>query len=192
MKKIILSLAIVAAVGAIVVGGTIAYFSDTETSTGNTFTAGAIDLKVDSECSYNGESSDQCGTWGQGGDGLDITNEKFFDFADVKPGDSGENTISLHVVNNDAYICGYITNLTNDDNGINEPESSVDSTDGVGNGELQDNILVTIWQDNGGNNPHNPDNLCDNVWQDGESVYVYDAPIDSNTGAWLLGHVQGR
>lgn len=45
-KKIILSLSIIGVVAAIAVGGTVAYFSDTETSTGNTFTAGTIDISV--------------------------------------------------------------------------------------------------------------------------------------------------
>jgi len=49
MKKIILSLAIVGVVGAIAIGGTIAYFSDTETSTGNTFTAGTLNLAVNGQ-----------------------------------------------------------------------------------------------------------------------------------------------
>jgi len=47
MKKIIISLAVVVAVAAIVIGGTIAYFSDTETSTGNTFTTGTIDIDIE-------------------------------------------------------------------------------------------------------------------------------------------------
>jgi hypothetical protein len=51
MKKIILSLAIVGIVGAIAVGGTIAYFSDTATITGNTFTSGTLDLQIDSDAS---------------------------------------------------------------------------------------------------------------------------------------------
>jgi len=42
-----LSLAMIAMVSAVAVGATKAYFSDTETSTGNTFTAGTLDLKVD-------------------------------------------------------------------------------------------------------------------------------------------------
>ncbi len=46
MKKILISLSIIAGVAAIVVGATTAYFSDTETSTGNTFTAGTIDIAV--------------------------------------------------------------------------------------------------------------------------------------------------
>ena len=47
MKKIILSLSVIAVAAAVVVGATTAFFSDTETSTGNTFTAGSIDLKID-------------------------------------------------------------------------------------------------------------------------------------------------
>jgi len=49
MKKIIASLmAVVVAVGSIAVG-TRAYFTDTETSTGNTFTTGTIDIAVDGQ-----------------------------------------------------------------------------------------------------------------------------------------------
>lgn len=44
--KIILSLSVIAAVAVIGVGGTIAYFTDTEASTNNTFTAGTLDLQV--------------------------------------------------------------------------------------------------------------------------------------------------
>jgi len=47
MKKTTLSLVIIGVVATIAIGGTIAYFNDTETSTGNIFVAGSIDLKVD-------------------------------------------------------------------------------------------------------------------------------------------------
>ncbi len=49
MKRIIISLAVVGAVAAAVVVGTTAFFSDTETSTGNTFTAGTIDIAVNGQ-----------------------------------------------------------------------------------------------------------------------------------------------
>ncbi len=49
MKKIAISLGIIGVVAAVVIGGTIAYFSDTETSTGNTFTAGTIDISIDGQ-----------------------------------------------------------------------------------------------------------------------------------------------
>lgn len=46
MKKILISFSIIGIVSAIAIGGTIAYFSDTETSTGNTLSAGTLDLEI--------------------------------------------------------------------------------------------------------------------------------------------------
>lgn len=61
MKRIIGSGAMVLAVLALVVAGTGAFFSDTETSTGNIFTAGTVDLKVDHTFqSYNGVNCETC------------------------------------------------------------------------------------------------------------------------------------
>lgn len=51
----------ITAVAAIAIGGTIAYFSDTETSQGNIFTAGSIDLTVDhTRQTYNGVDCKTC------------------------------------------------------------------------------------------------------------------------------------
>src|SRR3989344_1833379 len=97
MKKIILSLGMIAAVAVVAVGATGAFFSDTETSTGNTFTAGAIDLGIDNHSYYNGELNEET-TWRVD---YDIEGRQFFNFSDIKPGDWGEDTISLHVNNND-------------------------------------------------------------------------------------------
>ncbi len=146
MKKILISLSVVAAVAAVVVGATTAFFSDTETSTGNTFTAGSIDLKVDSECHYynivqtgvdgignpvygyddvgctdpDGNGPVVMGNWSEN----DLQNgvHKFFWFDDIKPGDKGEDTISLHVYSNDAW--GKISMVLGDDldNDCTEPE----------------------------------------------------------------------
>jgi predicted ribosomally synthesized peptide with SipW-like signal peptide len=200
-KRILISLSVIGAVAAIAVGGTIAYFSDTETSTGNTFTAGSLDLKVDSTCHYwqNGVDID-CGAGEAYGNWTETDlgpSYKFFNFGDVKPGDSGENTISIHPVDNDANICAYVTSLVNQENGCNEPEGKVDTgtnecdNPGVGYGELQDNILFTVWRDNGGNNPHTPADLCDNELDPQEHVYVTDAVLDNNSGVWDLGQIKG-
>jgi len=148
MKKILGSVGVLAVVGALVLGATGAFFSDTET--GNTFTAGAIDLKVDSLSTYNGDSYTTT-TWGQNVLGVDITSERFFDFADIKPGDTGLTRVSLHVINNDAYVCAAVSNLASNDNGLTEPENAVDSTSGVGEGELDEEMLWTIWKDTNNN-----------------------------------------
>jgi len=61
MKKILLSSAILVAVGVLVVGGTIAFYNDTETSTGNIFVAGSVDLKIDHLAqTYNGADCETC------------------------------------------------------------------------------------------------------------------------------------
>jgi len=49
MKKILISLITVAVVAGLVGGGAFAYFNDTETSSGNTFTTATLDLKVDGQ-----------------------------------------------------------------------------------------------------------------------------------------------
>ncbi len=48
-KKIFISLAIISVVSVIAIGGTIAYFSDVETSAGNTLSASTIDLTVNGQ-----------------------------------------------------------------------------------------------------------------------------------------------
>jgi len=147
MKRILLSVALVAVtIGAIAAGGTGAFFSDGETSTGNTFTAGAIDLKIDNTSYYNGAVSTST-SWSL----ANLTIEKFFDFPDLKPGDFGEDTISLHVDNNDSYLCASVTLTSNDDNGLTEPEALVDANDGPGNGELANNVNFMWWADDGDN-----------------------------------------
>lgn len=161
MKKILLSSALILFVGgALALGGTGAFFSDTELSSGNTFSAGAIDLKVDNHSYYNGMLNAST-TW----EVSDLTIQKFFDFPDLKPGDIGEDTISLHVNNNDAYLCANVTLTSNDDNGLTEPEALVDGNDGPGNGELASNVYFVWWADDG-----------DNVLEDNEKV-ISEGPI---------------
>ena len=184
MKKILLSLSLIVFIGIVVAGATGAFFSDTETSTGNTFTAGAIDLKVDSEQHYNGNvcvaddgdgfiwegdadypvAGTECdGTW----EGTDLGAQTFFNLTDVKPGDSGENTISLHVLNNDAWACVDVNLTKNNDNSSTEPElESGDVAENLSDdmdGELAQNVYFTAWGDDG-----------DNIWE------VNEPPLFSN------------
>src|SRR3990167_1464422 len=73
---------------------TSAFFSDTETSSGNTLTAGELDLKIDNTSYYN-QASNSATTWPSD----NLPGHLFFDFNDLKPGDRGEDTISLLVQN---------------------------------------------------------------------------------------------
>jgi len=156
MKKILLSIATLGIVGAAVIGGTTAIFSDTEVSEGNTFTAGAIDLTVDNESYYNGELN--TGTsWLQpanldDGQGPGSNGEYwFFDFRDLKPGDWGEDTISLHVNNNDSWLCADVKLTSNQDNGSTEPELNDEDPYTGTRGELADHVNFIWWADDGDN-----------------------------------------
>src|SRR3989344_4692516 len=61
MKKILLSVAGIVVIAGAVTGATIAFYNDTETSTGNIFVAGSIDLKVDHLAqTYNGVDCKTC------------------------------------------------------------------------------------------------------------------------------------
>src|SRR3989338_7821301 len=131
MKKIITSLGVIIAAAALVVGATTAFLSDTETSSGNTFAAGAIDLKIDNESYYNGVLNELT-SWTL----ADLPNGKlFFNFLDLKPDDEGEDTISLHVNDNDAYLCMDVVLTSNDDNFSNKQELDA--------GDLQEDINNT-------------------------------------------------
>jgi predicted ribosomally synthesized peptide with SipW-like signal peptide len=201
--RVLASIGMIVFVAAIVASSTGAFFSDTETSTGNTFTAGALDLKIDSVAHYNGmvcaavgetyhwipegdvtlnassspvvdadmneqaewdafntanplqypEAGTSCtGTWpladlGEG----QLNVGTFFDFEDIKPGDEGENTISVHIDNNDAWMCVSLDNVAEADNGQNEPETEAgdDANDAVG--ELDENLNFFAWVDDGDN-----------------------------------------
>ena len=151
MKKILLSIGILAIVGAVIAGATGAFYKDTETSTGNVFIAGTIDLKVDSRGAvYN---SDLLNGW----ELTDLIDERFFDFVDIKPADHGWRNISLHVGDNDAWACLYVDNKVDDENVAIDPELDAGDTtdDGPGYGELSVNTEVFVWQDNDTNGAYN-------------------------------------
>ena len=82
MKKILLSLAVIAIVAVGAIGATRAYFSDTATISGNTFTSGTMALKID------GNESSAAYTWT---DGFDSGKH----FNNLKPGDLGEQIIDI-------------------------------------------------------------------------------------------------
>ena len=120
MKKILISLMSIALVIGLVGVGVFAYFSDTEDSTGNTFTAGTLDLNV-------------------GGENPNLSPD--FTLGSLAPGDSGTITYTL---NNAGSIDGYLDlqgiGVVNTE-GTN-PES--ETGDIAELGELSDNIYVTV------------------------------------------------
>lgn len=95
MKKIMLSLGVIAIVAVGAIGATRAYFSDTETISGNTFTSGTLALKID-------QNPNPAIQWWTDG----FTNP-YNPFANVKPGDGDQQVLDIKnsgTVNGNATI----------------------------------------------------------------------------------------
>jgi len=111
--------------------GTMSYFSDTEPSTGNSISAGTLDLTLD------------------GGQ----TTVQFLSETSIAPGDSGRATIAIANAGSlPGYIDVEVASLTSYENGLSGNENSVDGSGGdpgAGNGELQDYLEVHAEFQNG-------------------------------------------
>jgi predicted ribosomally synthesized peptide with SipW-like signal peptide len=156
--RIILSIVMLITAAVLIIGATSAFFSDTETSQDNNFTSGSIDLKIDNRSYLNGVL-DNATTWTLN----DLTNQLFFNFSDVKPGDLGEDTVSF-LAENDYWLCANLKLTANDDNTCTESEELDDPTCSEPNtnlfdGELAQNINFVFWADDG-----------DNVLETGEKI----------------------
>jgi len=145
MKKIITSVGMIVFAGALVAGGTGAFFSDTETSTGNVFTAGSIDLSLGSDTSSTNDAN-----------GVEVTNvllannsgRSLFNFTDLKPGDDGAVVFNLMVTSNPSYLCADTALMVGEENLIVDPEADAgDNTYGAGQGELQNYIQFATFAD---------------------------------------------
>ena len=161
MKKILISLMSIALVIGLVGAGSFALFNDTETSTGNTFTAGTLDLNLD------------------GGN----VNVVKFTVADTYPGASGGGTWTLL---NAGSLAGYVdlenisvANAENYDADTNEAEAvdDTDTSNATGGGELGANLdVVLFWDDGtGGGTPGNG-------IQDGAEATIYSGNLGGIAG----------
>ncbi|MFA4871592.1 MAG: TasA family protein [Patescibacteria group bacterium] len=140
MKRILISLSIIAVVATIAIGGTIAYFQDTETSSGNTFSAGILDLKI----------RDQDEDWG---DGVHAT---WTAPPDVKPGDAWDFRIPLVQMQEswDSTVPGNHLEITSDYSVVEENpclEGDTDCQTNLHPGEMAKEMLITrcIYKDFG-------------------------------------------
>jgi predicted ribosomally synthesized peptide with SipW-like signal peptide len=120
-KKLLASIVVIGILAFAIGWGTYSYFSDTETSSGNTFSAGTLDLKVDSK-------DDPLGV--------------YFSVSDVKPGDSGSKNI---VLSNSGTLAGkayiHFKNVVDSPGTTPEPEPTPD------NGELSQNLYIKVLVD---------------------------------------------
>ncbi len=173
MKKILISLGVIGAVAAIAVGGTIAYFSDTETSSGNTFTAGTIDISIDGQNPWTDT----------------------FTMADMKPGYT--DYINFKIENdksdpNPVNVWKKLYNIGEVTETVSEPECTEQNGDSAWDGQGctggidNNNLSSVIWYDlyievyDGSNNllfwqtiyDDDDHRSIDNIFGGGKQVYL--------------------
>jgi len=149
---------------AMVAGVTIAYFSDTETSDSNTFTAGTLNLTVN---------------------GNDGSNTIVFTVANANPGQGGSGTWTLV---NTGNLAGYVdlenvsvTNAENFNAATNEAEAAndADTSNATGGGELAANLDVVLFVDDGAGG-----GTANNRIQDGTEASIYNGKLGSIAGSY--------
>lgn len=115
MRRILLSLLVIISVAGATIQLSSAFFSDTETSANNTFTAGTIDLKV------NGTDNP----------------EAIVNFNNLLPGGTHDEDKELRVIDNDAYVWMHIKDVQTGPGGDpTQPEADEEA----GLGGPKDNI----------------------------------------------------
>jgi len=164
MKKIIgLTIAALLIMG-IVGGSTYAYFSDTETSTGNAFAAGTLNLTVNTN---------------------DGSNTVVYTVTNANPGQSGTGIWALVNAGN---LGGYIdlesiavTNAEGYDAATNEAEAAddADTSNATGVGELASNLDVVLFVDDGAGA-----GTANNGIVDGTEVTIYSGKLSAIAGSY--------
>ena len=140
-KKILASMLIIGVVSILLGAGTVAYFSDTETSKGNTFTVSSaspnlivwwpvppyniLDTKYDDE--------------------IGKPLPTLFNIDDLKPGDSGETIVHVNNIGNvDGILYFNIINLVNNESTCIGPEQDEGDDPTSTKGELGEHLLITV------------------------------------------------
>ena len=169
MKGLLYSIMVIALVGGIVGGGLFAHFQDTETSTGNEFQAGFVDLEID----VDGQGPNGDFVPGEGYNGVEFPMFGNFATTDWKPCTSFEKTLSLHLIegSNNCPVIMEIIETKDAENGILEPELECNPNDTEPDGELDNYVEVTIWYDDG-----------DNILEEGEIILVKDYAVNLVSG----------
>ena len=168
-KRILISLSVIGAVAAIVIGGTIAYFSDTETSTGNTFTAGTLNLTVNDK------------------DGENVS----FSFSNLKPGDQPKVN---YKIKNVGSIAGYLdienVSFESNENDLTEPEQEAGDTS-TSTGELDDVLNLRMFLDYNGDGWISPGDVVffDGKIKDLPTHFELNEPVPANGGTDFVAEI---
>jgi predicted ribosomally synthesized peptide with SipW-like signal peptide len=167
--------------------GTSALFNDEETFENNSITAGTLDMTVDAEIvaangyyTNSGDGPDIIGDMGTA-DGAAVVG---LQAGDVKPGDWVIICFDITIEDNPGYVLVQANNLESDENGFEEPEPS----DSNSEGELDDKLLTTVWDDYDDSGNRSGLSTLDIVTNNAASSFPDSA---STSHSWASGRSEG-
>lgn len=168
------------------------YIRITDTSAVDTFepTADGFDLDAVKalHCGSDPDLSDEsCDGLSWTETDLETGVHRLFNFDDIKPGDRGEDTVSLHVYDNDAWGRMSVTVTKDTDNTCTNSEERAENnvcSEPNGPGELRANLNFVVWLDEGikpgFQGKQNDIGEGDNLKQENEVGWVSAGAIDAN------------
>ena len=144
LNRVVIAVATIAIVATAGFLSTRAFFSDTETSVGNVFAAGSLDLEIGIEGAGDDTNFAPKSIPG---------NQSLFIFNDMIPGDSDTGYFRMKS-SQDAWVCLAGDLTANYENGrLDAEEAAGDTTAGTGpnGGELSQYMQIAIWEANNNN-----------------------------------------
>ncbi|RJR29628.1 hypothetical protein C4564_02050 [Candidatus Microgenomates bacterium] len=104
-----------------------------------------------------GHENGQCNLWSE--KDLD-KGDIIWNFDDIKPGDYGRDVISLHVNDNDSWLCTFFAG-TDKENSFTDPEEEAgDTTSGEDQGELSEELKLFAWWDTDNDGIYDPGEIA--------------------------------
>lgn len=175
MRRFLTPALAIALVMGVVIAGTWAWFSDTEASSGNTFTAGGFDLKI----------KDNDEPWG---DGVAAT----WTMSNMKPGDELTGSIEQIELKNAGTVAASTLDITVINTVIDPPGPESDTEEGTTDMDWVMEITWMEYEDGGGVIDCLPlfDDFNGNGWKDLEDLEndpIIGLPAPVGTGRFQLG-----
>jgi len=182
-RRVLGGLGTIGVAGAAAGLGTSALFTDEESFTDNSVTAGTLDMSVTAEVvAANDEYENAVGTIDYMETADDNTAVAGYSFEDFKPGDWVIVCYDIEVSENTGYVCIHGGEFSQSGGTTTEPEPTPDE------GELADNLLLTHW--NGASVQPSDITSREELVELSQTTNL--ASMDPSSGAWTEPDVDGN
>jgi predicted ribosomally synthesized peptide with SipW-like signal peptide len=166
-RKALLGLGTIGVAGAAAGMGTSALFTDEEEFENNSFTAGTLNMSVTADVVAANQYWEDVANLSMATADGEV--ETGLQVGDVKPGDWVIICFTIEIGENPGYVYVSIDDFVDNENGIDDPEDDEDSS--LSDGELDEKLLATVWDDYNGNGARDGLSTLDVTTNNAASLY---------------------